>query len=550
MAIDDLNALERLRDHYGAGIAERKRAALRRLARTRLRTAAQVERLHEALCFLRANPDDARVLAQVRRMLERFDRRADLRRYREALADSGIAGTPIRYRFFWPTALWLAHRWPGALRLDRADAAAGDNIAAALPQLVTPLEAVWLREAALPGYDALDRLRGATRDATFLADAVAALPGDSFTREAFYDALDPSCGLEATRETPSRTRAEYPALPIVFRRTALRRDRPRLHDEIPHAPRALRSLASAEAERVIDLARGAMITRKRDLDAFAYGDPRDVRIAEDADGLAFALIGMVPERRTLLPAIYGILTLQNGIPIGYGQADALGGSAAISFNTFATFRGGEAAYTFARMLACVRHVLGAASFSIEPYQLGQGNREGLESGAWWFYYKMGFRPRAAPARRILRDELERVARRPAHRSSIATLAGLAQSHVFYAFDPSRPCGVPPAEALARRVAALLARRGGERETALEFCDEALLCLTGLQSFGGLAAAERQAWRRWSALILTIPGVARWPAAERRALAAVVRAKGGRRESDFVRAFDAHPRLVRALLGWA
>ena len=40
--------------------------------------------------------------------------------------------------------------------------------------------------------------------------------------------------------------------------------------------------------------------------------------------------------------------------------------------------------------------------------------------------------------------------------------------------------------------------------------------------------------------------ARWSAGEKRALAEVVRAKGGRRESDFVLRFDRHRRLREAL----
>jgi hypothetical protein len=48
-------------------------------------------------------------------------------------------------------------------------------------------------------------------------------------------------------------------------------------------------------------------------------------------------------------------------------------------------------------------------------------------------------------------------------------------------------------------------------------------------------------------VLALPGVARWRPADRRALARVVRAKGGRRESEFAALFDAHPRLGRALL---
>jgi hypothetical protein len=47
-------------------------------------------------------------------------------------------------------------------------------------------------------------------------------------------------------------------------------------------------------------------------------------------------------------------------------------------------------------------------------------------------------------------------------------------------------------------------------------------------------------------LLVIPGVDRWSSAEKRALADIVRAKGGRRESEFISRFDAHSRLRAGL----
>jgi len=110
MSAAALAALERIKDRYGAGQAATKGALLARLARSRLRTANQVLRLHEALCFLRAYPDDARLRAQVVRLLRAFAGRADLRRQREALENSGIAGTVERQAYFWPMLRWVARR--------------------------------------------------------------------------------------------------------------------------------------------------------------------------------------------------------------------------------------------------------------------------------------------------------------------------------------------------------------------------------------------------------------------------------------------------------
>ena len=414
--------------------------------------------------------------------------------------------------------------------------------------LVTPAEAQWLRAAQPDGYDALDALRGRATDATFLVRAIDALPGDSFTRESLFDGLDPSCELHPGRDTPSRTLDRYAAAPVIFRSAPLRRSRPDLRAQIHRPPQAVRDLPAREGARLVDLARGVMITRQRDLDAFAYGDARDVRIVDDGDGLAFVLVGMLPARRTLLQAVYGVLTLQNGVPIGYSQVDVLGGSAEISFNTFPTFRGGETAYTFARLLATVRHVLGASSFSIEPYQLGKGNDEGIETGAWWFYYKMGFRPRSAAPRRIVRTELARMKANPRHRSSPTTLRKLADWHLFFELDPAHPRGLPPVAALGARVAAQLAKHPAlDRASALDEASRTLMRLAGLRSLRGFTPAERLAWRRWSPFVLALPGLTRWSAADRRAVARVVRAKGGRRESDFAALFAAHPRLARSAL---
>jgi hypothetical protein len=543
-----LTALEREQRSYGEGCADAKLALLGRLATAKLHTARAVVRLHEVLCFLRAYPDDARVLARVERMLDRFHRRADLRRHRVALADTGIAGTAIHYRFFWATLHWLARRWPERLQLDRADKEPAARIRAALPLLVTRVEAAWLKESGVPALAALDRLHARSEtDAVFLARRIAAMPGDTFTREAFSDAIDAAYRLDPGPDTPSRTRARYAAAPVVFQTKPLRRDRPDLREQIALAPRAVDALSPREGARLIDLARGVMVTHGRDLDAFAYGDPRDVRIVVDGAGLSFMVNGVLPERRPVIPGIYGYLTLHNGVPIGYGQLDFVGRSAAISFNTFEAFRGGETALTFARLLAMAHHLFGAASFSLEPYQLGSKNEEAIASGAWWFYYKLGFRPHAVETRRILKEELARMKKNPEHRSSRATLRKLAASHVFFDLDRSRPADLPELAQLGLQVAqTLAARAGGDRERALEECSQEAMWLTGLRSLQGYTAEERLAWMRWAPLVVTLPGISRWSAADKRTLVRVIRAKGGRRDSDYVALFAAHPKLERAL----
>lgn len=542
-----LTALERLRLDYGTGAAQKRLALLRDLARTRLATASQVRRLHEALCFIRAYPDDAAVLSQATSMLERFAQRPDLCAHREALADSGIAGTAIHYRFFHAQADWLAAHWPDRLRLDRSDEEAPARIARALPLLVTPVEAQALIEARWSGYEAIDRLRGRqVGDAAFLLRRIAAMPGDGFTREAFSDAIDASFVLDAGNDTPSRTRAFFDPAPRSWARPGPVFGRPDLRAQIARAPRAVQRLPVREGAALSDLARGAMLTRARALVAFSYADARDAWLVDDGEGLAFGLIGVAPERRHALAASYGGLTLRNGVPIGYLQADIVGASAAISFNTFETFRGGEAGFTFARLLAAMAHVFGSRSFTIEPYQLGRDNDEGIESAAWWFYFKLGFRPRDAATVRLARGERERMQRRPSHRSSAATLQRLAQRHLYFEAEPGRRHPLPPLVALGERAAAALAARSGaDREAAVALASVEVLRRCGVASWRGFSVDERRAWERLAPVVALLD-LAPWTDGQRAALVELMRAKGGASERDFVARHIAHPQFDAAL----
>jgi hypothetical protein len=546
MATSALTDLERRRDRFDPVSARSKLKRLRELARTRLARADQVRRLHEVLCFMRAYPDNAEVLGAVEAMLARFDQRADLRAHRAALAYSGIAGTTIWFPFFYPTALWLAQRWPTRFVLERADAEAGDSIADLLPALLTPVEAFGLRESKLPGFEALDAVRGRETDATFLVRCVGALPADERTREAVYDSINPSCELLPGPDTPSRTRAALRGVRPVWQAGPLRRGRPDLAREIAQPPRSFRPATSAEAEALIALAREAMVTRTRDLDAFAYANARDAWWIEDDGGLAFALIGMRRDRRAVVPAIYGGLTLQNGVPVGYHQGDLVGRGAAISFNTFETFRGGEAAHAFARLLAALAHGFGTRSFSIEPYQLGKGNDEGLASGAWWFYAKLGFRPRARDALALAGREFARLARSKGHRTRPDTLRALAEHHLFLDLDARDPAPLVTPAAVGLAAARHLTRlAGSDREAAVARASADVMSRCGLASLDGFSAEERRAWDAWAPVLSMLP-LAQWSAHERAQLVGLVRAKALESERDYALAFAALPRLESSL----
>jgi hypothetical protein len=304
-----------------------------------------------------------------------------------------------------------------------------------------------------------------------------------------------------------------------------------------------------QARAVIEMARHMMVVRSRDLDCFVHADENDVRMVDYDEGLQFAVIGSKPERRQMIDAAYGYVMLKNAAPIGYVLTAALFESAEVAFNVSPPFRGAEATRLYARTLAMVRHLFRADTIVVDPYQMGHDNPEGLRSGAWWFYYKLGFRPRDPETRRLAEAETERVAADRRYRTSLARLNRLSAVNMYLHLDRPRDdvLGEFSRENAGLRIVRYLAERfGADRERGLATCAREAARLLGVRSLRDFTPAERMAWERWGPLIVQLPGIDRWSAAQRRAAAQVVRAKGGRRESDFVRRFDRHRLLCRAL----
>ena len=263
-----------------------------------------------------------------------------------------------------------------------------------------------------------------------------------------------------------------------------------------------------------------------------------------ATGLLFAFNGVTPDRRNLLAAIYGCLTIRNGVPIGYVQFDVLGAWAA---SRSTRFRPIAAARRRSRWADARRDPPCAwrDPFSVEPYQLGDGNDEGIDIGRVVVLLQARFSP---SGRRRTAGDARRT--RAAARQSRASLV------TAHARTTRRgPCVLALRScACARPAAARGARCRHRRSTARCDChrrqsrdpsiDDAHLREFGLRSLLGWNVAEREAWARWSPLLAALPGFTRWSGRERRALVPVVRAKAARRELDFLRAFPRHSRLRR------
>src|SRR5262249_13027337 len=105
----------------------------------------------------------------------------------------------------------------------------------------------------------------------------------------------------------------------------------------------------------------------------------------------------------------------------------------VGFNTFYAYREGETAWIYSKVLHFLHQLTGVTCISVYPYQLGHENEEAIQSGAFWFYRKLGFRPGRPDLLALAQKEERKLARDPKHRTSAGTLRKLAAGHAFYEF---------------------------------------------------------------------------------------------------------------------
>ena len=82
--------------------------------------------------------------------------------------------------------------------------------------------------------------------------------------------------------------------------------------------------------------------------------------------------------------------------------------------------------------------MGTTCVAMYPYQLGHKNEEAIESGAFWFYRKLGFCPGRADLLKLVEREEKRIANDPKYKTPARTLRRLSEGHAFYELPGSQP----------------------------------------------------------------------------------------------------------------
>ena len=439
-----LDQLDALKTEFTPSAGRRVNQLLARLARTKLNDTDTLFRYHEILLFLCAYLHNAATGRAAERELRGFANRVS---YLEQQAIdiaplqhpewSGIAGTSVTDTFGFYIVRRLVERHPSQVALDWEWFEDENRLAATWPRFMPLLEEDAFVEANVPYREWLAAARGQRSEIAWLIEQFDKLPKPDKERAELYDSQQlyvrwtPGFDLSRTGMRVAARKLFYHRGPLIQRREI------DLRKELAQPSPRLEELSPQQGEKALDMAREASTIRYRELYGFTHGDPRHVYRAELGRGVELFLMGLPAEKRLPLRTYHATMIYKNGVPIGYFEGLSLFERMESGFNLYYTFRDGETAWLYARVLNVMHHFAGVTVFSLDPYQVGFENEEGIESGAFWFYRKLGFRPTEPDALQLTLKEEEKIRTRKGYRTSPATLRKLARSPMIFELEEQR-----------------------------------------------------------------------------------------------------------------
>ena len=441
-----LAQLDELKTQFTPAAARRLNQLLERLARIKIHDIDLLVRYHELLLFVRAYPHNASIARAAERELRGFANRVSFLEQQEIdIAPlehpevSGIAGTSVTDTFSFYIVRRLLQRHPSQLQIYWEWFESENRLAATWPRFMPLLEEDALVEANVPYREWLAAARGRSPELVWLMEQFDKLPKTENERAELYDSQQlyvrwtPSFNLSRTGMRLSGIKS--PGRKCFYHRGQLiQRREIDLRKEIAEPSPELEKLSPQEGEKALDMARDASTVRYRELYGFTHGDPNHVYRAELGRGVEIFIMSLPPERRLPLRSYHAVMIYKNGVAIGYFEGLSLFERMESGFNLYYTFRDGETAWLYARLLNVMHHFANVTAFSLDPYQIGFENEEGIQSGAFWFYRKLGFRPTDPEVLKLALKEEKKISTRKGYRTSAAMLRRLARSPMIFELD--------------------------------------------------------------------------------------------------------------------
>jgi hypothetical protein len=418
-----ISQLFSIRNRYGIKFSSQKLNLLNELNREPIKSKKALQSYYYTLLFLIAYPDNKSIYQLATKSLQHLHSYIQLHeKIKVSLFNSGITNTHLCAAFSFEIVKWLRKKNPKNIKLSSFEADDGHIryiLSAVMPKVESEILQdanaswkSWLRRSLKKGEDILDQL--------------IAIFDEPDIRPEIRDELWNALGINVEINFPSHTCLPDSLTTPYYHRSLIKKNLKKQKSSIKPI---MVDLNESEAEQIIECGRMILVRNLREIDPVTFTAARLVSYYRLPRGLSVALMSMVPERRHPIDSYIGYVAFKNGLPLAYAASWILFDSGRIGLNVFPAYRGGESQYIFEKVLQLHRKVYHLNRFSVDPYQIGKENTEGIKSGAFWTYYHSGFHPIREEQKKLAEAELLKIKTIKGYRSPISALKKLADSRL-------------------------------------------------------------------------------------------------------------------------
>lgn len=526
-----VNDLFNLRFQLDVHSTLRKTDLLKEIKPERLRSKKTIALFYDTVLFLLAYPENKTVRLLAESALQ------GLQTYIQAnentgriLYSSGVPGSKVCADFGFEIVKWLRQTYQHKVSLHSfaaPDAQITSILSAVMPQVESEILQDenstwkdWMKQFTPPGGDLLDSLI-TLFDQSSLAPEV-------------KDELWTSLGLYVELQSEDTRLPAILTQPYYHRKLT---NKAALPDDSGHFKKI--NISKEQADKIIASARMVLVNQLREIDPISFCNWQGVSYYQLPRGISIAIFSMRAERRHPIDSYSGYMVFKNGCPYGYAGSWVLFDSARIGLNIFPSFRGGESQYIFSQILNLHKQVFHLNRFTVDPYQIGKHNTDGIKSGVFWLYYKMGFRPIRSEQKLLAESEQKKRESIKGYRSSAAVLSKLADSRMELIVGKRVPVLFDATDMSLLFAAIVKSKYDGNRQVALKDSYKTLTGMLGLTVFD---KELRYVIANWSVLLLANEGALRKDAALKNELTEILIAKTAFKEQDYIRAVQGSKRF--------
>lgn len=431
-----INELRKILFSFDLKSVPQKKRLLEGLSKSKFNQNLVLE-YHECLLFMIAYPDDNQIFKLAQKELQRIA--SYLKKLNEPerskFNDSGLPYTNMITRFTCDALVEMINEYKCNIEIDSFEEM-GSDLNSLLNLTLTSV----LKQETTAGLSNLELMNHLGvkpgKRINFLLEEFNKLDATPLIKDHLWESLKMFVTINSDSKNYSRSFNVIKTEGIYFQNELLKKfDFQSLMNTPLPLPLELNNNTRKE---VVGVVKKSMLLNMRETDTSTYMNISSLELYQLERGISIAIYDLSAVRQLPYQSYIGYTAFKNGLPVAYGGSWIFGETAMFGLNILESFRGGESGYIMCQLLRTYLQRFQLSYIEVENYQFGKDNPDGIKSGAFWFYYRYGFRPVDKKLNAMAKAEFQKISSIKAYRTTEKTLKQLCESNLALNFGSQIP----------------------------------------------------------------------------------------------------------------